>query len=273
MRLILKILMGLSVLSSPSYADEISVNDKFYCQERGLGSNFYCKPPKPEPEKKPIKEDPKPVVQEPVEDPVLVDLKNFQDKLVRTRKKAVWDPTKDNVREYMLLQIEARQKAKEFSTTFAQLTWQEPELSYTVNNPMNSVGKTQWKSTRRNAISDHMAELSQRYGLFYFFSSDCPACRAFGPILKEFSTIHNIEVMAISMDGGPSMSFSDWEPNNGISVRLGMEGTITPSVVLFDRITRQAVPISAGVISLEDIENRIFILTGRDKQPKFTKEY
>lgn len=267
---------GLLIMMMMVFWPGISAADDtgdFYCKERGLGSHFYCKAPEPKPEE--VKKEPvtvSPVAPEIKEktDPDVKALNEFRAKLVKVREKAVWNPSKDNVRDYMIMQAEAGAMARRFSRTFGELSWQEPNLSYVVNHPVDSVGASQWKSTRRMAVAEHMKSLNQRFGVYYFYSSDCPACHAFGPVLKQFSDLHGIEVMAISMDGGPNAEFPDWETNNGISVRLGMDGVLTPAVVLFDTKTRTGVPISYGMVSVQQLEDRIFILTGKDKKPSFT---
>ena len=271
LKIILSGLLIASLAPLSAFADDNP--DNFYCSKRNLGANFYCEPPKPKAEKEemvptPVK--PNAPAVEP-KHPDIVALEKFQKKLDETRKIAVWNPTKNNVRDYMLMQITAGSKAKDFSKTFAQLSWQEPELSHVVNSPVNAAGVTEWKATRRKAVTEHMQTLNERFGVYYFYSSECPACRVFGPVLKQFSDIHDMKVMAISMDGGGNAEFPEWRPNNGISQRLGMDGVLTPAVVLFDTKTKTGVPISYGMVSVQDLENRIFILTGKEKpQPTFT---
>lgn len=271
LKLILSSLLVLSMAPLQAMAEDKP--DNFYCAKRNLGSNFYCEAPKPEKKKEaalpaPVK---KVAPIEPPKHPDIKALEDFQKELDETRKIAVWNPTKNNVRDYMLMQITAGSKAKDFSKTFAQLSWQEPELSHVVNSPVNAAGVTEWKATRRKAVTEHMQSLNERFGVYYFYSSECPACRVFGPVLKQFSEIHNMDVMAISMDGGPNAEFPEWRQNNGISQRLGMDGVLTPAVVLFDTKTKTGVPISYGMVSVQDLENRIFILTGKEKpQPTFT---
>jgi len=242
-------------------------SDSFYCQERGLGDYFYCKPPAVEEE---VKEEPAaapaPVDAEPPKDEDIADLERFQVILDDSRKKAVWNPTKDNVRAFMQNQIIMADKADKFSNVFTRLGWQEPELSYNVKNPVNRAGLQTFRYTERQARLTHMKGLSDRYGVYYFYAKNCAACEVFSPILQVFSRMHGVKVVAVSMDGGPNGVFRDWRPNNGIAEALGLQNSVTPAVLLFDAETSETIPVSFGVISVEELEDRIFALTGGENK-------
>ena len=46
--------------------------------------------------------------------------------------------------------------------------------------------------------------LSETFGLFFFFSDDCPYCHQFAPIVKRFAETYAWEVIAIRVDAGAS---------------------------------------------------------------------
>jgi conjugal transfer pilus assembly protein TraF len=56
--------------------------------------------------------------------------------------------------------------------------------------------------------------------LFFFYRSDCPYCHAFAPTLAAFQARHGIQVVAISVDGGPLPGFPNARPDNGIATTL-----------------------------------------------------
>ena len=247
-------------------ADPTQVADDFYCAKRGLGDYFYCKAPEPEPVPK---DTPAPVVPkvrtlpiiEPPKDPVIADLEAFQVKLDDARKRAVWNPTRDNVRDFMQLQIIMADRAEAFSGVFRRLGWQEPGLSYNVKNPVNRAGLQTFRANVRSNKINHMKSLSDRYGIYYFYARNCAACKVFSPILKMFTDMHDLRVVAVSMDGGGNAIFDDWRPDNGIAAGLGLKSSITPAVILYDSFTDETINLSFGVISVEELEDRIFELT------------
>lgn len=236
--------------------------DEFYCQERGLGPNFYCVAPEPEPEPEAKPSAPAPVETTPEKDADIAGLEAFQIILDDSRKKAVWNPTPENVRSFMENQIIMAERADKFSNVFTRLGWQNPELSYNVENPVNRAALQTYRMTERASRVSHMGSISERYGIYYFYSQNCAACRVFSPILDGFRRIHDIKVVAVSMDGGPNAVFGDWRPNNGIARGLGLENTVTPAVILFDARTSETIPVSFGAISIEELEDRIYDLTG-----------
>lgn len=234
--------------------------DRLYCQERALGSNFYCTIPEPEPQ--PETTTPaKPTEPTEKKDNDIEALEAFQKVLDDSRKKAVWNPTPENVRFFMENQIIMAEKADKFSTVFTHLGWQNPELSYNDENPVNRAALQTYRMTERSARVSHMGDIAERYGIYYFYSQNCAACQVFSPILNNFATLHGMKVMAVSMDGGPNAVFEDWRPNNGIARGLGLENSITPAVLLFDARTNDTIPVSFGAISLEELEDRIYALT------------
>ncbi len=67
--------------------------------------------------------------------------------------------------------------------------------------------------------------------------------------------------MAVSMDGGPSKDFPRYVVDSGQRARMGVPGNATPALVLFDTQTRRTVPIGFGIMSADEIMERIFVLT------------
>ena len=54
-----------------------------------------------------------------------------------------------------------------------------------------------------------------RYGVFYFYSSSCSACRTFSPVMRALSDNYGLEVLAVSMDGGPNELFPNYVIDSG----------------------------------------------------------
>lgn len=250
----------LPVVAQANSEAPMSDGDRLYCAERGLGDYFYCRAP--------IVEDEKPAAREPiappptpVDPPEMAELKAFQKRVEEYRTVAIMTPTQDNVRRYMLIQIEAADKAEKFAGVFRRLGWQEPELSYNYKDPVNRAGLQVFRTSVRMSKMKHMKSVSERYGIFYFFAGGCAACTTFSPVLSNFATMHGFKVVAISMDGAPNYQFDDVRPNEGIAEALGMSAGITPATVLFDAATQETIILSFGMIPMDELEDRVFELT------------
>lgn len=227
--------------------------DDFYCGERRLGQWFYCSKPKPQPE---AESDTPPAERSAVE-----RLAAVTRELDELKARAILDPSEANVIAYVRFQRKQLDRASTFSDTWQRALWQRPELDYTLQRPVSSVGKRAWLDNRRADRDAVLANLSQRYGLFYFYAQSCGACDIFSPILRSVADSHHITVMAVSMDGGPSREFPGYVVDAGQRSRMGIEGNETPALVLFDTLTKRTIPVGYGILSADEIMDRIFALT------------
>ncbi|WP_257558461.1 conjugal transfer protein TraF [Sphingobium sp. CFD-2] len=225
--------------------------DDFYCRERRLGQWFYCT--------RPEKADPQSV--EPPQDSATDRMAAITRELDELKARAILEPTEENVVAYVRFQREQLDRASTFSDTWQRALWQNPDLDYTLQRPVSTVGKRAWLDNRKADRAAALTNLGQRYGLFYFYAQSCGACDIFGPILRSVADSHRMSVMAISMDGGPNRDFPNYVVDAGQRARMGVPGNETPALVLFDTVTRRTIPVGFGILSGDEIMDRIFMLT------------
>lgn len=227
--------------------------DEFYCGERRLGQWFYCSKPRPSPRQGP------PAA--PAQSSAVERMAAITRQLDELKARAILEPTEENVIAYVRFQREQLDRASTFSDTWQRALWQNPDLDYTLQRPVSTVGKRAWLDNRKADRDAVMASLSQRYGLFYFYAQSCGACELFAPILRSVADSHRLAVMAISMDGGPSREFPNYVVDAGQRARMGIPGNETPALVLFDTVTKRTIPVGYGILSADEIMDRIFALT------------
>ena len=237
-----------------SSRDTIEENrpDDFYCGERKLGQWFYCA--KPRPKEQAVQ--PSPPRQSAVE-----RMSAITRQLDELKARAILDPSEENVIAYVRFQREQLDRASTFSDTWQRALWQNPDLDYTLQRPVSTVGKRAWLDNRKADRDAVLTNLGQRYGLFYFFAQSCGACELFSPILRSVADSHRMAVMAVSMDGGPSRDFPNYVVDAGQRARMGIPGNETPALVLFDTATKRTIPVGYGILSADEIMDRIFALT------------
>ena len=233
--------------------ERIEGHDDFYCGERRLGQWFYCSKPQSR------KEEAAGV--QPPERSAVEHLAAVTRELDELKARAILDPSETNVIAYIRFQREQLDRASTFSDTWQRALWQKPELDYTLQRPVSTVGKRAWLDNRRADRDAVLANLSQRYGLFYFYAQSCGACDIFSPILRSVADSHHITVVAVSMDGGPSRDFPGYVVDAGQRARMGVGGNETPALVLFDTLTKRTIPVGFGILSADEIMDRIFALT------------
>ena len=225
--------------------------DALYCQERKLGTWFYCEKPKEAPGTSAA---PRISSRE--------QLAAISATLEEMKARAILEPSAENVTAYVRFQREQLDRSSLFADVWQRALWQDPGLDYTLQRPVSTLGKRAWIDQRKSDRDLVMAQLSQRYGVFYFYASSCGACDIFSPILKAVSDKFGLAVLAVSMDGGPSPTFSNYVVDSGQYERLGL-GTDrqVPALVLFDSVTKQPMPIGYGILSQDEIMDRVFQLT------------
>jgi conjugal transfer pilus assembly protein TraF len=226
--------------------------DALYCKERKLGTWFYCEKPKPTPSQ----------ANQAPQISARARLAAISSELEELKARAILEPSPENVTHYVRFQREQLDRSSLFADVWQRALWQDPGLDYTLQRPVSTLGKRAWLDQRKGDRDLAMAQLSQRYGVFYFYSSACGACDIFSPILKAVSDKYGLSVLAVSMDGGPSATFPNYLVDSGQYEKLGL-GTErqVPALVLFDAVTKQPMPIGYGILSQDEIVDRVFQLT------------
>ena len=189
------------------------------------------------------------------------EIERIRRALEESRATAILEPTPDNVAAYLHLQRESLQRATTFSDVFRRVVWATPELDYTLTRPAGALAKQLWSDERLAAQRDALANLGERYGLIYLGDAGCAGCRVFGPLLRAFALRHGLDVLAVSMTGEALEGWPEAVPDNGRAAQLGLEGVPVPAVVLFDTVTKKAIPVAFGVVAEDQLAERIFALT------------
>lgn len=234
-------------------AGAMPMGDPFYCAERQLGTWFYCEAPKPADDRA-----------MPVAPPSVAAVERLDAitrQLDELKAQAVLEPTTANITAYAAFQREQLNRASLFADVWSRAVWQNPDLDYTLQRPVNTLGKRTWLDGRKTDRAATMAALAERYGVYYFYSSGCGACEIFAPILRSLSDQYALSVLPVSMDGGRSSAFPSFVVNTGQYEKMGLTGNQVPALVLFDTVTQRPVPIGYGMMSADEVMQRIFSLT------------
>lgn len=236
---------------NPSYQDR-------YCNELQLGWDFYCdRESKPEEEEQKQESKTKP---EAPKDPTPYEkILKIREELNNLHAQSVLEPTEENIYNYEKFKLEQLDKASTVAQATERMWWKHPELNYLLKRPTGTVAKKAWLEQRGDNVEDTLTNLSKRYSLIYFFRSDCTICRKFSPTLKGLTDTYQINIRAVSMDGGKSSVFKDYKIDQGESQKLGV--TVVPTLFLFDHTEKNILPLGAGFIARTQLEERIHLVT------------
>ncbi len=106
-------------------------SDAFYCQNRKLGYWFYCEKPKAAPKAEPQAPPPNAVGRL---DAITAELREL-------KARAILEPTNENVTAYIRFQREQLDRASLFSDVWQRAIWQDPDLDYTLQRPVSTLGQ------------------------------------------------------------------------------------------------------------------------------------
>jgi conjugal transfer pilus assembly protein TraF len=267
--LALALLLGTGVASAQDPAAR-------YWSDSWRGWHFYEDPPAAEHERPapPDKAAPSALPIQPSSPPELLEFKRLQKTLEDTRNIAIMRPTEANVRRYMELESQVVGRASYFADVAQRVAWATPELDPTLQGrPVNAKALEVFEQTQQAGRSRAIADLGTDHVLFFFYRSDCPYCHAFAPTLAAFQARHGIQVVAVSMDGGPMPGFPEARPDNGIATTLKV--TQVPAVFLVQPFTGRITPIGFGVLSESQLLERLAIVStpqGEAMLPSATRQ-
>ncbi len=207
-------------------------------------------------------------------------IKAYREVLESRLHAALLNPTPQNIKLYQEMQKDLMNRSQMFATVWMQNVFQTPELDHTLVSPVNQQGRHLQVDLEKNRAARTIQNLSQEYGLFFFFSSDCPYCHQFAPIVKRFAETYGWEVIAISVDGDASRTgasstdtsgtsapdsrllaeFPNAQNDNGLFNAWGIK--VLPALFAVNPRTEQVIPIAYGLTSLDEMENRVMTLIG-----------
>ncbi|WP_205617456.1 conjugal transfer protein TraF [Pelomicrobium methylotrophicum] len=181
-------------------------------------------------------------------------------RLKELRALAILEPTPEHIAAYIRAQEETMQMAATFSDVWRRVVWQNPDLNYELKRPVNNAAIDTYNKVRREAEMKVLDEIKKDWGIFFFFRSDCPYCHRMAPTLRFLSDMYGITVFPVTLDGRGLPEYPDPRPDNGMARMLNI--TQVPMLVLGNVRDRRLIPLGSGVISAQDVIERIYILAG-----------
>lgn len=95
------------------------------------------------------------------------------------------------------------------------------------------------------------------HGLMFFFSSQCPHCHSFAPVVKKYADVNQAEVLALSFDNKPLPSFEKFLPatKDFVSIAFGNNPINYPALFVVNPKTRAIYPVASGSFSEAELQN------------------
>ncbi len=197
---------------------------------------------------------------EPTRDPT-AQIKAYQKKIEEKLHAALLSPTVQNIRTYQHAQKELLDRSELFSQQWMKVVYSEPELDHTLKVPVNYKARHIYLDQHKSLARQTIAALAQEYGLFLFVRHDCKYCEHFMPIVQEFAKRYEWDVIVINEDGAPIPGFKNVMANNGLLEQWQVKAV--PALFAVDPKNSEVVPLAYGLVSIDEIEQRIVTLRSR----------
>lgn len=162
----------------------------------------------------------------------------FKDQSVRTL-------SEQHVHDFYRMMDMGRRKAAGFANVQQVVVNKYPDVSMEHDASIIAPGQDAIKEVRQAEVNRKIADSRNEYGLVYFYRPDCPYCAVEEQTLRFFHDSRHFEIKPVNIRERPDLAS-----------RFNI--TITPSLILVQRGSEAYKPISYGVISLQELDYRVF---------------
>jgi len=189
-----------------------------------------------------------------------MDPEEFQKVMDGFRAKAVRWPTDSNVTEYYKVNAIARKKALAFSNT-SEYVWQtHPELSTVADYPASVPGMQAKFGMEKEEQKRVLQQNRDNFALVMFVRPGCEYCEEERKIVKWFTESTGWTIKEVDISRQPDLA-----------IRFGV--TITPSIILIEKGNKDYMPVSAGVVTANEIEDKAYRTVRLIKKEITPEEY
>ncbi len=202
---------------------------------------------------------PKEAEKEPEQVPLDVDW--LKENIPVLMKNAINNPTPENVAAYAYAQRLMMDMSSRFASRMMDFMSLEHELSEENRRPTSAFSLRTFKDETAKGLKTAINKIGENAHVWFFFRSDCPYCAQQIPILKELVRRYDLDVLAVSMDGGVMPGLGDFEvvidTNYQATTELNVQ--YTPTVFVVSNDGENFANIAEGLTILPDLEDRLLL--------------
>jgi len=171
---------------------------------------------------------------------------DFQELLNVLQKKAVQNPTEQNIMEYLTMQDIARRKALAYTSATMYVTQKRGDL-FSVNQvyPTAAPGISARVQMQNSEISKTINDAGYNHALIFFVSPGCGFCEKQVGILAYFKDKYGWPIKTI-----------DITRNTNAASRFNV--TVTPTLLLAKKGQDNYMTVSTGVITMSELERKLY---------------
>ena len=179
--------------------------------------------------------------------------------------KALLNPTETNVLDYMKMQKKWIEQSAQFSKIWSKVLLQQPHLDNIATGfPVTQYGIQIQKQIIQEKREYLVKTLAKEYGLLFFYEGSSIASQEFSEIIVDFAKKYSWELFGISVDGVYLNNIKDNKQDNGIIEKLRVR--FFPSLYCVNPNTQEIIPVSFGLISMDQIEHNFELQFSQEDQ-------
>lgn len=176
------------------------------------------------------------------------------------RDEAIRNPTEQNVYAYYDAMDVSRLKAQAF-TNVSEYVWQKyPELTTRKDTPNAVPGITAFNEQKTAEVAGLLQANQESYALIHFTRQSCQYCEAQRGILKYLTIQTGWPVREVDVQDNPALAAK-------------MAVSTTPTLIMIKKGSKDWFPVSAGVISLDELQTNLYravrLMNGEIKPEEF----
>jgi conjugal transfer pilus assembly protein TraF len=245
------------------FAQETSKQPTNFYKEKERGW-FWFEDPAKEPEEKPAVKQQSPKAQSTPSEKVPLDANWLKENMDKIMLKAMSNPTDENMANLAYAQRLMLDMGSRLSSRMTDYMMGQPLLDENNRRPNSAFALNEFKAESNAMVKEVIEEVNAKTaGIWFFYSSTCSYCIKMLPVIKRFKDKYNVDVLAISLDGGALDGMEDMDIvvdyNKDVAKRFNV--TLTPTTYLVMK-NQDAKLVVEGMKSLPDFESK-YLRTAR----------
>lgn len=191
---------------------------------------------------------------------IRLDVAWLRDKIPEYKDAAINNPTRENIARFMYAQRYMLDMSSRFASAAMEFSQFEVELDETRRRPISAFSLNAFRSETRQSIRDVLSAINKSAHIWFFFSSDCTYCVEQIGVLRQIKARFNLEVLAISLDGGMLPGIESFEvvvDTNGVGETFGVQ--YTPTLMLVENGGESFTKLGEGLTPLPLVQERMLL--------------
>lgn len=191
---------------------------------------------------------------------VRLDVAWLREKIPEYKDAAINNPTRENIARFMYAQRYMLDMSSRFAAAAMEFSKFETELDEGRRRPLTAFSLNAFRDETRNSLRSVLSAVNENAHIWFFFSSDCSYCVQQIGVLRSLRSRFDVEVLAISLDGGTLPGLESFEvvvDTNGVGESFGVQ--FTPTLMLVENDGESFTKLGEGLTTLPALQDRVLL--------------